>query len=114
MKNQKMKARLRRVPLVDSTDGQKRPPQPHCQPQGILWGLLTCFSLPSQDSIWKKPVEVVPHAPMGQRTPVIQTPSLLAYLARLANQVQNLWSPVPAVRVLGDEMGFKWDEGSES
>ena len=51
---------------------------------------------------------------MGQTTPVIQTPSLLAYLARLANQVQNLWSPVPAVRVLGDEMGFKWDEGSES
>ena len=77
---------------MDSTDGQKRPPQPHCQPQGILWGLLTCFSLPSQDSIWKKPVEVVPHAPMGQTTPVIQTPSLLAYLARLANQVQNLWS----------------------
>ncbi|MXQ89678.1 hypothetical protein E5288_WYG022199 [Bos mutus] len=31
-----MKARLRRVSLVDSTDGQKRPPQPHCQPQGIL------------------------------------------------------------------------------
>uniref|UniRef100_A0A4W2GYZ3 Tumor necrosis factor receptor superfamily member 10A-like n=1 Tax=Bos indicus x Bos taurus TaxID=30522 RepID=A0A4W2GYZ3_BOBOX len=38
MKNQKMKARLRRVPLVDSTDGQKRPPQPHWQPQGILRG----------------------------------------------------------------------------
>nr|XP_020730912.1 tumor necrosis factor receptor superfamily member 10C-like [Odocoileus virginianus texanus] len=38
MKNQKMKARLRRVPLADSTDGQKRPPQPHCQPQGILRG----------------------------------------------------------------------------
>ena len=99
---------------MDSTDGQKRPPQPHCQSQGILWRLLTSFSLPSQDSIWKKPVEVVPHAPMGQTTPVIQTPSLLAYLARLANQVQNLWSPVPAVRVLGDEMGFKWDEESES
>ncbi|XP_027405720.1 tumor necrosis factor receptor superfamily member 10D-like isoform X5 [Bos indicus x Bos taurus] len=38
MKNQKMKARLRRVPLVDSIDGQKRPPQPHWQPQGILRG----------------------------------------------------------------------------
>ena len=114
MKNQKMKARLRKAPLVDSTDGQKRPPQPHCLPQGILCGLLTSFSLPSQNSIWKKPVEVVPRAPMGQTTPVIQTPSRLAYLARLANQVQNLWSPVPAVRVLGDEMGFKWDEGSET
>lgn len=76
--------------------------------------LLTSFSLPSQDSIWKKSVEVVPLAPMGQTTPIIQTPSLLAYLARLANQVQNLWSPMPAVKVLGDEMGFKWDEESET
>ncbi|KAI4589117.1 hypothetical protein MJG53_003525 [Ovis ammon polii x Ovis aries] len=43
-------------------------------------------SVHRQDSIWKKPVEVVPHALMGQTIPVIPTPSLLAYLARLANQ----------------------------
>ncbi|KAG5213027.1 hypothetical protein JEQ12_008813 [Ovis aries] len=40
----------------------------------------------SKDSIWKKPVKVVPRAPMGQTTPVIQTPSLPAYLVQLTNQ----------------------------
>ena len=59
-------------------------------------------------------MEVVPLAPMGQTTPIIQTPSLLACLAQLANQLQNLWAPLPAVKVLGDEMGFTWDEESET
>ena len=98
---------------MDSTDGQKRPPQPHCQPQGILRGFSHQL-FPSFPGFYMEEA-IGGCAPCTNGiTPIIQTPSLLAYLARLANQVQSLWSPMPAVRVLGDEMGFKWDEESET
>ena len=72
--------------------------------------LLTSFSLPSQGSIWRKPVEIVHRARIRWITPVIQTPSLLAYPVGLANQVQNMF---PCLQ-LGDEMGFEWNGESET
>lgn len=48
-------------------------------------------------------------------TPVIRTPSFLAYVARFADQVQDPWSPEPSVRVLGDdEMGCEWVREAET
>lgn len=65
--------------------------------------------------MWRKPVESVSGAQTEWITPVIQTPSFLAYAARFANQVQDPWSPEPSVRVLGDdEMGCEWVREAET
>lgn len=72
--------------------------------------LLTSFSLPSQGSIWRKPVEIVCRARIRWITPIIQTPCLLAYSVRFANQVQDM---SPCLQ-LGDEMGFEWNGKSET
>ncbi|XP_043309819.1 uncharacterized protein LOC122432096 isoform X2 [Cervus canadensis] len=87
--------RRQRTPAASSSRGGcTQGPRPRLRgPWALIFVVLGVLLL---DSIWKKSVEVVPLAPMGQTTPIIQTPSLLAYLARLANQKKKKTAAPPA------------------